>query len=491
MPGDRWVGLVALPLRLFLGLIFTAAAIEKITDPGFFNPAGATYIGKQLQGFVADGSPLSFVITPLAIPNPQLFGWLMTIGELLVGLATIFGLFTRLAAVGGLLISLTIWLTAGWNAYPFYSGSDLPYAFGWLTILLAGGGLYSLDALIARRGATASVLDLERRATLTRAGAAVGAGLAVVLAGTAIARSFAYRKDLNSSSSSDSNSPPVGVAQLAATATALPATATSLPTTPPTLPATAAQPTDTVALATDTAVPPTDAVALPTDTVALPTDTAVAPTATATNEPQAYAPTARPATSTPRPAASTAKPATNTPRPAPTNTSRPAATSTPPPPAPTNTSRPAATSTLVPAPATATRPPAPAAGGDIGPGSTPVGGPTDTPVPVAKPPAGGIVLAKIADIDPGRAIEFTEPVSGIPSYLVRASNGSFVAYNSICTHAGCQVNYRQTSKDFNCPCHDSSFQISDGKPTKGPARRPLAMVAIRVDEASGNIYYAG
>jgi len=488
MPGDRWVGLVALPLRLFLGLIFTAAAIEKITDPGFFNPAGATYIGKQLQGFVADGSPLSFVITPLAIPNAQLFGWMMTIGELLVGLATIFGLFTRLAAVGGLLISLTLWLTAGWNAYPFYSGSDLPYAFGWLTTLLAGGGLYSLDALIARRRATVSVLDLERRATLTRAGAAVGAGLAVVLAGTAIARSFAYRKDLNSSSS-DNNSPPVGVAQLAATATALLATATALPATATILPATAAQPTDTVAVVTDTAVPPTDVVALPTDTTAASTDTAVASTTTATNEPQAYAPTARPATSTPRPTATTARPTTSTPRPAPTNTTRPAATSTTPP-APTNTSRPAATSTPVPAPATA-KPPAPPASGDIGPGSTPVGGPTDTPVPVAKPPVGGIVLAKIADIEPGRAIEFTEPISSIPSYLVRESNGNFVAYNSICTHAGCQVNYRQTSKEFNCPCHDSSFQISDGKPTKGPARRPLVRVAIRVDEASGNIYYAG
>ena len=37
-------------------------------------------------------------------------------------------------------ISLLFFLTASWTTHPYYFGNDLPYAFGWLTLALAGHG---------------------------------------------------------------------------------------------------------------------------------------------------------------------------------------------------------------------------------------------------------------------------------------------------------------------------------------------------------------
>ena len=44
------------PLRLFLGVTFVYAGIQKLSDPGFLHPGAPTYIGTQLHGF-ATGTP--------------------------------------------------------------------------------------------------------------------------------------------------------------------------------------------------------------------------------------------------------------------------------------------------------------------------------------------------------------------------------------------------------------------------------------------------
>src|SRR6266513_1237502 len=38
---------VLLPLRLFLGITFLYAGIQKLTDPQFFNPSATGFIGKR------------------------------------------------------------------------------------------------------------------------------------------------------------------------------------------------------------------------------------------------------------------------------------------------------------------------------------------------------------------------------------------------------------------------------------------------------------
>ena len=72
-------------------------------------------------------------------------------GELAVGLGTLVGLLGRLAAFGGALISLTLWLTVSWATTPYYYGNDLAYLMAWLPLALAGAPRFSLDAALASR----------------------------------------------------------------------------------------------------------------------------------------------------------------------------------------------------------------------------------------------------------------------------------------------------------------------------------------------------
>lgn len=59
-----------------------------------------------------------------------------------------------------------------------------------------------------------------------------------------------------------------------------------------------------------------------------------------------------------------------------------------------------------------------------------------------------------------------------------------VAYSKICTHVGCPVAlYEQQTHHLLCPCHQSTFDVSDGaKVVFGPAKRPLPQLPITVDE---------
>jgi thiosulfate dehydrogenase [quinone] large subunit len=133
-----------LPLRGFLGITFVYAGLQKITDPQFFNDASHGSIKYQLEIF-SHSSPLRWILVNLAIPHADLFGWLVALGELLVGLATLLGLFGRLTAGGGLFISGLLWLTATWSVSPYFLGPDSIYAMAWLTLLLTGMGDYTAD----------------------------------------------------------------------------------------------------------------------------------------------------------------------------------------------------------------------------------------------------------------------------------------------------------------------------------------------------------
>jgi thiosulfate dehydrogenase [quinone] large subunit len=128
-----------LPLRLFLGVTFLYAGLDKLLDPSFFDPASPSGIRAQLEGFT-HVSPLAPLIQAVALPFPVAIGVLMALGEIAVGLGALTGLAYRLAAAGGAVISFTLLLTASWTVRPFYLGNDLPYLLGWVTLALAGSG---------------------------------------------------------------------------------------------------------------------------------------------------------------------------------------------------------------------------------------------------------------------------------------------------------------------------------------------------------------
>lgn len=169
------------PLRMFLGLTFVYAGLQKISDPGFLQPGSSTYIGTQLQGF-SGHSPIGFLIDAFALPVPQLAGIGVIVAELAIGALVLLGLATRWAAAAGALLSFVLFLTASWTVQPYFLGSDSIYTVAWITLILVGDqGILSARPLLfgpaTDSGKRPSLADPGRRRLLLQVG---GAAVAVV-----------------------------------------------------------------------------------------------------------------------------------------------------------------------------------------------------------------------------------------------------------------------------------------------------------------------
>jgi thiosulfate dehydrogenase [quinone] large subunit len=138
-----------LPLRVFLGVTFIYAGLDKLTDSAFMKSSGAGSIGETMRA-VRDSSAIPALVD-LALKNPVGFGYAIAFGELAVGIGTLIGLLARIAALGGALISLSLWLTISWASDPYYYGNDLAYLMAWLPLVLAGASVFSVDAALRAR----------------------------------------------------------------------------------------------------------------------------------------------------------------------------------------------------------------------------------------------------------------------------------------------------------------------------------------------------
>ena len=99
-------------------------------------------------------------------------------------------------------------------------------------------------------------------------------------------------------------------------------------------------------------------------------------------------------------------------------------------------------------------------GGSGGSGGGPGG--SGTTVPTSEVPVGGGTILAEAKV------VITQPVAG-----------TYKAFTAVCTHMGCLV-ASISNGNIVCPCHGSTYSISDGSVTGGPAPRPLAAVPITV-----------
>ncbi|MEH0984251.1 Rieske (2Fe-2S) protein [Micromonospora sp. CPCC 205556] len=88
---------------------------------------------------------------------------------------------------------------------------------------------------------------------------------------------------------------------------------------------------------------------------------------------------------------------------------------------------------------------------------------------------GASSLAKTSDIPVGGGAVFA--AQGV--VITQPSPGEFKAFDPICTHQNCPVS-NVDGGTINCTCHNSKFSIADGTVKQGPATRPLAPKAIKV-----------
>jgi Rieske Fe-S protein len=67
--------------------------------------------------------------------------------------------------------------------------------------------------------------------------------------------------------------------------------------------------------------------------------------------------------------------------------------------------------------------------------------------------------------------------------VIRTASGntaaSFVAFSSVCPHAGATVEYNASTSSFLCPAHGSTFN-SAGDRLQGPAPKGLSKLAIEI-----------
>ncbi|MDO4411674.1 Rieske (2Fe-2S) protein [Cutibacterium sp.] len=85
----------------------------------------------------------------------------------------------------------------------------------------------------------------------------------------------------------------------------------------------------------------------------------------------------------------------------------------------------------------------------------------------------GPATIKTADVPVGGGTV----IDGTNFVITQPTKGTFKGFVRVCPHAGCQVDEVRDGS-LLCPCHDSTFDISDGHVTQGPATAGLGKAKV-------------
>jgi len=103
------------------------------------------------------------------------------------------------------------------------------------------------------------------------------------------------------------------------------------------------------------------------------------------------------------------------------------------------------------------------------------------PPRIVESAASSVVAAKVAEVKPnsGKVFKFGSK----PALLIQTPTGEYRAFNAVCTHLDCTVQYRPEEKLIWCACHNGRYDLT-GKNISGPPPRPLEefKVNVRGDE---------
>ncbi|OEV27590.1 hypothetical protein AN219_22410, partial [Streptomyces nanshensis] len=183
-PGRRMsLGVVLLPMRIFLGFISVYAGMGKLCDPVYFDGDARGSMVTWLRSLEpwAIASPLR----DFALAHPVGSGLTVAFLQIIIGVLTVCGLWQRLAASVGVLLSAALLMTVSWSSGPAYETPDIIYLAAWSPLVIAGAPVYSVDGRLAadawrKLGPRAELRDLRRR-VLQR-----GAVIVSVVAGVAM-----------------------------------------------------------------------------------------------------------------------------------------------------------------------------------------------------------------------------------------------------------------------------------------------------------------
>lgn len=144
-------GTFALALRLVVGWTYFSAFWRRLVLENKLVEDAPGYIGEKFNHFLPNALGIKPIIEYL-VTTPDVLWWAMvafTIIEGVVGLLFMLGYFTRLASIGVISLAGGILLGSGWigsTCLDEWQIGVLGVAAGF-TVLLSGGGFYSLDRL--------------------------------------------------------------------------------------------------------------------------------------------------------------------------------------------------------------------------------------------------------------------------------------------------------------------------------------------------------
>ncbi|MFE0672117.1 DoxX family protein [Streptomyces sp. NPDC058867] len=165
-PGRRMnLGVVLLPLRIFLGFISIYAGMGKLCDPVYFDGGKRGSMVKWLN--TLHPWEVAEPLRQFALEHPVGSGLVIAFFQVIVGVLTILGCWQRVAAVVGALLSAALLLTVSWKSVPVYDAPDIIYLAAWSPLIIAGAPVYSVDGRLAgsawrRLGPRADIWDLRR-----------------------------------------------------------------------------------------------------------------------------------------------------------------------------------------------------------------------------------------------------------------------------------------------------------------------------------------
>ncbi|MFD5639934.1 DoxX family protein [Streptomyces sp. NPDC127077] len=176
-PGRRMnLGVVLLPLRVFLGFISVYAGMGKLCDPVYFDGGKRGSMVKWLN--TLHPWEVAEPLRQFALHHPIGSGLVIAFFQVIVGVLTVLGLWQRVAAVVGAMLSAALIVTVSWKTVPVYDTPDIIYLAAWSPLIIAGAPVYSADGRLAGEawrtlGPRADIWDL--RARVLRRGALLAA----------------------------------------------------------------------------------------------------------------------------------------------------------------------------------------------------------------------------------------------------------------------------------------------------------------------------
>jgi cytochrome b6-f complex iron-sulfur subunit len=91
-------------------------------------------------------------------------------------------------------------------------------------------------------------------------------------------------------------------------------------------------------------------------------------------------------------------------------------------------------------------------------------------------------LEGAADLPKNSALMFK--FGAKPGLLIHHSDDTWSAYNAVCTHLACTVNYQPEEGRIYCACHGGVYDPNTGANVAGPPPKPLTKYNVEVKDGS-------